>query len=150
MAEVDDQKVWSIIHQELLTTPGATIVEKTQNAWVALKARRRDGVHGTEVNLAAAEHYMYNRFLTGVTGDPLTRLYPSGYLIKKLIFFGLGMEKNMRTDPTNPVLPPSLASVAWGNQGAQDGMKDYKGLNPGAGVQIGTSVKSVKQEAYRK
>lgn len=149
MAEVNDQEVWRIIHQELLITPGQTVVEKVFNAWKALKARRRDGVHATDVNLAAAEHYMYIRFLTGATGDPLTRAYPTGYFIKKVVFFALGKEKDMRTDPNNPVLPPSVASVAWGNQGAEDGMKDYKGLNPAAGVQVGASLDSIKQEAYR-
>ena len=149
MAEVNDQEVWRVIHQELLTTTGETVVEKVRNAWQALKARRRDGAHGTDGDLAAAEHYMYNRFLTGATGDPLTRLYPTGYFIKKVVFFALGKEEDMRTDPNNPVLPPSLASVAWGNQGAEDGMKDYKGLNAATGVKVGASVESVKNEVYR-
>ena len=140
MAEVNHQEVWRIIHQELLITPGETVVAKVGNAWQALKARRRDGAHGTDLNLAAAEHYMYNRFLTGATGDPLTHFYPTGYFIKKVFFFALGKEKDMRTDPNNPVLPPSLASVAWGNQGADDGMKDYQGLNPATGVQVGAFV----------
>jgi hypothetical protein len=149
MAEVDDQEVWRIIHQELLVTPGSTVVEKVGHAWQALKARRRDGSHGTDVNLAAAEHYMYNRFLTGTTGDPLTHILPTGYFFKKVLYFALGKEKDMRTDPSNPVLPPSLSSVAWGNQGADDGMVDYKGLNPAADVHIGASLKVIKDEAYR-
>lgn len=149
MADVDDQEVWRIVNQELLVTSGGTTVEKAGNAWRSLKARRRDGAHGTDTNLAAAEHYMYSRFLTGATGDPLTRLYPTAYFFKKLAFFALGKEKDMRTDPNNPVLAPSVSSVAWGNQGAVDGMGDYKGMNPAAGMKVGASVEAVKQEAYR-
>src|SRR5215471_2422585 len=149
MSQVDDQEVWRLVHQELLLAHGGSVVEKVGAAWQALKARRRDGVHGTDVNLAAAEHYMYNRFLTGATGDPLTRLYPTGYFLKKLAYFAVGKEKSMRTDPNNPVLPPSLSSVAWSNQGAEDGMKDYKGLNPATGVKVGSSLEVIKEEAYR-
>lgn len=149
MADVNDQEVWRLIHQELLVTPGATIVEKVYNAWQAMKARRRDGAHGTDVDLAAAEHYMYNRFLTGITGDPLTHLYPTGYFLKKALFFALGKEKDMRTDPNHPVLPPSLSSVAWGNQGADDGMEDFKGMNPATGAKVGASLETVRNEAYR-
>lgn len=149
MATVDDQAVWRIVHQELLVARGDTVVEKVADAWQTLKARRRDGTHATDENLAAAEHYMYNRFLTGATGDPLTRLYPTGYFFKKLAYFALGKEKDMRTDPRYPVLPPSLSSVAWGNQGAIDGMEDYKGMNPATGVKVGASLESIKAEAYR-
>lgn len=149
MATVDDQEVWRIVHQALSTASGATSVKKAGDAWQTLKARRRDGAHATDVNVAAAEHYMYSRFLTGATGDPLTRLYPTAYFWKKVAYFAMGKEKSMRTDPKNPVLPPSLSSVAWGNQGAIDGMDDYKALNPATGMHVGASLESVKAEAYR-
>ena len=47
------------------------------------------------------------------------------------------------------MLPPSLSSVAWGNQGADDGRDDYKGMNPATGARVGASLASVKSEAYR-
>lgn len=149
MAAVDDQEVWRIVHHELQAAEGDTVVEKAGSAWQALKARRRDGAHATDENLAAAEHYMYSRFLTGATGDPLTRLYPTGYFWKKVAYFALGKEKDMRTDPKHPVLPPTLASVAWGNQGSIDGMADYKGMNPATGVKVGASLEVIKAEVYR-
>ena len=148
-ADVNDREVWRLIHQGLLVTPAATIVEKTHNAWRSMQARRRDGAHGADVDLAAAEHYMYNRFLTGATGDPLTHPYPTGYFLKKALFFALGRENSMRTDANDPVLPPSLSSVAWGHQGADDGMDDYKGMNPATSARVGASLESVKSEAYR-
>ena len=149
MSTVDDQEVWRIVNLELSRASGASVVQTTGYAWPTFKAPRRDGVHATDVNVAAAEHYMYSRFLTGRTGDPLTRLYPTAYFLKKVAFFAVGKEEAMRTDPANPVLPPWLASVAWGNQGAIDGMSDYKSLNAATGMQVGASVEKVKAEAYR-
>jgi hypothetical protein len=147
--KVDDQEVWRIIGLELSLVSGATPVEKSYNAWQRLISRRRDGAHGTDVNLAAAEHYMYIRFLAGLTGDPVTRLAPTGYYLKKRLFFLMGKEKDMRTDERYPVLPPSLDSVAWGNQGAADGLDDYRGANPAAGIRVGKSLEALKGEAYR-
>jgi hypothetical protein len=147
---VDDQIVWRIVNDTLRNhaTAGVSITVVTQAAWLDLRTQRRT-IAPSDENLAAAEHYMYARFLTGVTGDPLVRAAPTVYEIKKWIYFKLGKEKSMRTDPNHPVLPPSMSSVAWGNQGVIDGRKDYRGEHPGAYIgSVGDGVKSLAGDAY--
>lgn len=148
LPEIDHQEVWRIIEQELLLSKGPTVTEQVGKAFRALQARRRDGAHATDVNLAAAEHYMYARFLTGTTGDPLVMAAPVGYALKKKLYFTLGIEDWMRTSPKNPVLPPSIGSVVWGELGVSDGMKDYQGMNGAGSVRIGGSLDALKQGAY--
>jgi len=67
--QVDHKEVWRIVEQTLNhEVTGSTTVEKTGKAFRILQERRRT-VAPTDVNLAAAEHYMYMRFLAGKTGD---------------------------------------------------------------------------------
>ncbi len=148
LPDLDNQEVWRIIEQELLLSKGSYVVEQVGKAFRSLQARRRDGAHATDVNLAAAEHYMYARFLTGTTGDPLVLAAPVGYALKKQLYFTLGIENWMRTSPNNPVLPPSVGSVVWGEMGVADGLKDYQGQNGAGSVRIGGSLEAVKQAAY--
>ena len=105
----------------------------------------------TDVNLAAAEHYMFARYLAGKTGDPLVLAAPTLYALKKVAYFAAGKEKDMRTTPNNPVLPPSIESVVWGTMGVEEGLKDFKGENPTISVEsrTGESLKVLKAEAYR-
>ena len=148
LPDINHQEVWRIIEQELLVSKGGSVVEQVGKAFRSLQARRRDGAHATDVNLAAAEHYMYARFLTGTSGDPLVLAAPVGYALKKQVYFTLGIEDWMRTSANNPVLPPSVGSVVWGEMGVADGMKDYQGMNGGGSVRIGGSLEALKQGAY--
>jgi hypothetical protein len=148
-ANVNNQEVWHIIEQTLNhEVTGTTAVEKTGTAFRLLQQRRRT-VAPLDVNLAAAEHYMYMRFLAGKTGDPLLVAAPTGYAIKKIVFFALGKEKDLRTTPNNPVLPPSVESTVWGSLGVEDGLKDYRGANAATGLKPGASIDALKNEAYR-
>ena len=147
--KVDNQEVWRIIERALnFEVSGSSTVEKSYNAFRLLQTRRRT-VAPLDVNLAAAEHYMYMRFLAGKTGDPLLMAAPTGYALKKTIYFALGKEKEMRTTPNNPVLPPSVESTVWGSLGVSDGLKDYRGSNAATGMKPGAGLQVLKDEAYR-
>jgi hypothetical protein len=110
--------------------------------------RRRQTLEPLNIDLAAAEHYMYARLLAGVTGDPLVSFAPTMYAIKKQLFFALGIEDWMATT-RQPVLPPNKKVHEWGKKGAKDGLADYRDLHPGSGNQLGSSVKALRSEAYR-
>ena len=72
--QVADAVVRSIIDQSLVQQAprtGETIVHRVSRSFRSLQKRRRE-VEPLNVNLAAAEHYMYARFLAGVSGDPFS------------------------------------------------------------------------------
>lgn len=123
--EIDDDDVRRRIGQALLVAPGVNVSERLGNAWQALKAERRTAGGATNVNLAAAEHYLYARFLASVTGDSAAAALPLGYYLKKKIYFLLGKEASLRTDPSFPSLAPQFGTVVWGQKGVNDGLGDY-------------------------
>ena len=128
---------------------GSKTTEWVTAAFHLLRDRRRT-VAPLDVNLAAAEHYMYARALAGKTGDPLVLAAPSLYALKKVYKFARGQEKDMRTSPGNPVLPPSIESTVWGSLGVTDGLKDYRGENPATGFKVGSALPSLAGDAYNK
>ena len=147
--KVDHQEVQRIIEQALNhESSGMKTTDRVFAAFRVLQERRRTKAP-LDVNLAAAEHYMYARALAGKTGDPALIAVPTAYGVKKAIYFALGKEKAMRTTPNNPVLPPSVESVVWGTLGVEQGLKDYRGENPSVGMKFGTALPALKSEAYR-
>jgi hypothetical protein len=141
----------------------SNVVERTYYAWAYLRGMRRLGdddlcrklsitvpivpTAPTDLDLADAEHYMYARFLAGSTGDPTTSTLVGGYEVIKVLRLSMGNEKDLRTDPRFPVLPPSLDSVGWGLSGADDGLADYKGLHAGKTGKVGSALAANKQFA---
>src|SRR5262245_54762063 len=95
MPKVNDALVKHIIEDSLLKENGGTINEKVYKAFRTLQGRRRTNKEWTNVELAAAEHYMYSRFLAGATGDPLALAAPSIYNLKKKVFFFLDIQDLM-------------------------------------------------------
>jgi hypothetical protein len=80
-----------IITDALTKETGATINEKVYKAFRTLQARRRSK-EWVNVELAAAEHYMYARFPCWATGDPSFILPPNWYNLKKKVFFELDIQ----------------------------------------------------------
>ncbi len=147
--KVDHKEVQRIIEQTLNhESAGLKTTDRVYNAFRVLQDRRRTKAP-LDVNLAAAEHYMYARSLAGKTGDPAMIAVPTAYALKKAAYFVLGKEKDMRTTPNNPVLPPSVESVVWGTLGVEEGLKDFRGENPSVGMKVGSSLPALRQEAYR-
>jgi len=146
--KVNHREVQRIIEQTLNhEVSGEKTTDKVGAAFALLRERRRT-VAPTDVNLAAAEHYMYARYLAGKTGDPMVLAAPTIYALKKTLYFALGKEKAMRTSPNNPVLPPSIESVVWGTLGVEQGLKDFRGENPSVGLKAGAAIRSLAGDAY--
>lgn len=146
MSRINEAEVKRIINNALLNATGDTIVEKSAIAFRALQKRRRTA-EWVNMELAAAEHYMYMRFLAGSTGDSITSYAPSLYNLKKRIFFALDIQDLMRTTDY-PCLPPSKESVAWGEKGVQDGLQDFKDLNPNKDLQLGAALSPLAKGSY--
>jgi hypothetical protein len=141
----------------------AAVVERTQYAWAYLRAMRRLGddplakglgilapvvaTAPNDLDLADAEHYLYARFLAGDTGDPSTRGLVVAYELAKVVKYATNDEKNLRTDPRFPVLPPSLSAVDWGLKGVNDGLADFAQANPGKSGNVGAAYKANKDMA---
>jgi hypothetical protein len=146
MPKVNEAIVKRIIEDALTKEKGATINEKVYKAFRTLQARRRSK-EWNNVELAAAEHYMYARFLAGATGDPAVLAAPNLYNLKKKVFFALDIQDLMATSKY-PGLPPSDESVSWGERGAGDGLMDFKGANPATDFKVGEALKPLVKGSY--
>ena len=147
---VADSVVRSIITVSLaqqVLRPGETIVHRVSKSFRSLQKRRRE-VEPLNINLAAAEHYMYARFLAGTSGDPSVRLAPTLYGLKKRLYFALGIQEKMATTQ-NPVLPPNDAVERWGTSGASDGLLDYTNTTGKPASNYGKAVTILATEARR-
>ncbi len=147
---VNDAVVTEIITQSLARVPARsakTTVERVWQAFVSLQARRRQ-VEPLNLDLAAAEHYMYARYLAGASGDPTVKLAPTLYGLKKRVYFALGIEQRMATTHL-PVLPPSQAVERWGQQGAVAGLADYTAVTGRPAINLGGAASALLSEARR-
>lgn len=123
-----------------------TVIEINYLAWQILKtAIRGDHAHryDDDYDAAAAEHYMYIRFLAGKTGDPTCHTAPVLYAAKKLFDQVLGRLQTGQAQGGHPVLPANPYIVAWGQSGVVDGLADYKATSIGAGYKVGAAVESL-------
>lgn len=91
---------------------------------------------------------MYARFLAGVSGDPLVKLAPTAYGLKKRLYFALGIQERMATT-RNPVLPPNSAVERWGSTGASEGLTDYTDATGKPATNYGSAVSALVKEARR-
>ncbi len=108
-------------------------------AFRALK-RLREGYSSLDTELAAAEHYMFMRYLARSTGDRLTVALPAGYDVKKRVFGARGKEQAMRVKDDNPTHPPDINVLKWGTHGATEGLKDFKRTRPEDRGLLGSSL----------
>ncbi|KVC78238.1 hypothetical protein [Burkholderia ubonensis] len=94
--QVSDEVVQSTINRAILRARGGEgdIVDQVSRAFRSLQSLRRTD-RPEDINLAAAEHYMYARFLAGATGDPLVKATPVLYGAKKRVYFALGIQDRM-------------------------------------------------------
>ena len=146
MPKVNEAMVIRYIENALAKETGGTINEKIGKAFRSLQSKRRSK-EWIDPDLAAAEHYLYARFLAGNTGDPSVWKAPRLYNIKKKIFFALEIE-NLMTTSEYPCLPPTEESVAWGERGALDGLNDFKFMNPATDFKVGEALKPLSKSVY--
>jgi hypothetical protein len=132
---------------------------RAQDAWALLQSIRQHspgpaavalGITGIPnipdadkfMNLAYAEHFLYSRFVVGVTGDidgqnALTYGYEGA---KAKAYY---LDKNtdqFKVSPYKPV-PPSLDAIGWGVKGSEQGLKDWQKEHPGQKPVFGPAIK---------
>lgn len=147
---VADSEVRSIIDRTLIqfaARPGENIVHRVSRSFKALQKRRRE-LDPLNINLAAAEHYMYARFLAGTSGDPSVKMAPVLYGLKKRLYFAFGIQERMATSK-NPVLPPNAAVERWGTDGAKAGLIDYTTTTGLSATNYGNALSALATEARR-
>ena len=146
MPYINDAAVTRIITAEIAKFTGPTITDRVYQAFRSLQARRRSKEWNNQ-ELAAAEHYMYARYLAGRTGDPMVVASPDLYDMKKQVFVALDIQSLMNTTDY-PGLPPSPEMVKWGKKGATDGLMDFRMANPTTGFQTGAALKPLAKGSY--
>ena len=147
---VNDSVVQILIDQSLAQHPpqaGESIVFRVSRSFRTLQERRRT-VEPLNINLAAAEHYMYARFLAGVSGDPTVVFALTIYGFKKHVYFALGIQDRMATT-SMPVLPPNDACQRWGTRGANDGLLDYTVSTGKPATNYGNALSALLTEGRR-
>lgn len=157
-ASVDDQRVKQWIAGSLSvsqvdaqnTLDAAVDTERTadveRESWRRLK-RCRDGGKSLDLNLAAAEHYMFMRFATGKAGDTGYRRLPQWYETFKTMAVRADLEKHIQSSD-QPVSPPNGEVTRWGNIGVERGLKDYQTRENKAPSDSGLSFLSLAGTAY--
>ncbi|WEF34241.1 hypothetical protein [Pseudoduganella chitinolytica] len=120
-----------------------SVVKVNRVAWgFLMETIRGDTRHRYDYDFdaAAAEHYMYIRFLAGNSGDPTCHTAPTLYALKKVFYQLLGRLQEDQAQGGHPVLPSNPYIVAWGQKGVMDGLADYKSLSKGADYQVGAAM----------
>lgn len=138
---LDDQKVvdWILISIDKENEVGANesilsgniALGKVEKGWARLKACR-DAGNSLDLHLAAAEHYMYARYLSSDDGDTNYRKLPKWYETIKKMATEKGLEDYLKTSD-QPLSQTDGRVTAWGNKGVEAGLLDYekrKGKKP--------------------
>jgi hypothetical protein len=132
---VDNDRVQKIVNEAISKAGGGGDIccGAIGNAWRALKAQRdvKPGPGETpaslDLELAAAENYMYARFsvCTGFVGRWQMQQLTMMYYESKLI----GIDSR---STGNPQSPHDMGVANWGLRGANEGEADRKRCNPNA------------------
>lgn len=98
-------------------------VDALNYAWGRLKLCRDSG-KSLDLNLAAAEHYMFARYIANDTGDTMLREAPKWYEQFKSFSTNELFQKFLQTtdQPTSPV---DADVRRWGEAGVERGLKEY-------------------------
>lgn len=101
-------------------------------AFRALQAMRQQPGKSLDLDLAAAEHYMFTRFMvcTGTVSKTQMKALVVGYDVKKVLDRARG-NPDAEQVTANPVSPPDWDVVLWGLSGADDGKDDHDRCNAG-------------------
>jgi hypothetical protein len=110
--------------------------ELAQNrlAFRAIKDFRNGGGDSSDESLAAAEHYLFSRFMVSncvVNYDQMTLMVLGYDSIKAIAQTNDYTEMAMRHNKSRPTSKVSVDSIKWGMQGIKDGNDDRERLTPG-------------------
>jgi hypothetical protein len=114
------------------------------NAFRALQAQRQQPGHSLDLDLAAAEHYMFARWMvcTGFVSPTQMRVLTSGYDLKKRLDRLLG-SPNREQVTSNPVSPPDRDVVRWGHLGVDAEAVDHDVCNAGTKPPLWRSLEEI-------
>jgi len=110
-------------------------------AWQRLK-RCRDSGNSRDLNLAAAEHYLFGRFVAGENGDTRYRDLPDLYESVNSAASKLGAERVV-VKTRKPLPATNKKVMEWGKKGIEKGLEDYEawsGQKPGPGIDAWPTV----------
>jgi RHS repeat-associated protein len=124
-ARVSNQDTHRLIQEALDSARGHTAAERVANAWKSLNRRRLRG--DTNIDLAAAEHYLYMRHILSKHG---WIMYLPMAVMQDVYTLGKYLGITYRESDAPPA-PPSREDWEWTVQGADDGLRDFQGrTNP--------------------
>ena len=125
MSSVNDQRVYQIIKETLRNSMGSSIHEHLSSAWEIINYEREEN-HPGDVDYAAAEHYLYSRWIvswTGVIGWVIIAISAGGYDLAKK-YLPESVRSKLKSGE-GPVTPYAKGDVQWSHRGANDGKIDF-------------------------
>jgi len=131
---VDGKRVETLIADYRGRFPAAASdLERNRLAFLAIKAFRNSAGDSTDESVAAAEHYLFSRYMVSnviVAYDQMMLMVLGYDGIKAIAQTNNFLEMAMRHNPTRPTSKVSTASIAWGLRGVKDGNNDRERLVP--------------------
>lgn len=103
---------------------GRLATDKVLGGWQRLKNCRDSGM-SNNLELAAAEHYLFARYLANKDGDTEYRDFPKMYESLKTWATENDLKSYLQTT-SEPVSPVSKEVTRWGELGIEQGLEDYK------------------------
>ena len=128
---VDDATVQQLIAQALAAAgPATECCDQTERAFRDLQKRRQRPGNSLDLNLAAAEHYLFARWMvcSGAVSAMQMRAIVVGYDLKKALDRLRG-KANAEQVTANPVSRPDAGVVRWGLAGVGAGGADHDRCN---------------------
>jgi hypothetical protein len=131
---VDEKVVQRLIDDYQGRFLGVDQLERDRLAFRAIKDFRNGLGDSTDESLAAAEHYLFSRYLVSnaIVSTRQATLMVLGYDgIKAIAQTSDRTEKAMRHNPDRATSRVSTDSVSWGLKGIDDGQADLDAADPG-------------------
>lgn len=103
------------------------------DAFRSLQEHRQKRGNSLDLNYAAAEHYLFARWMvcSGEVSSTQMKVLVAGYDAKKWLDSKRG-SPNREAVTANPVSPPSWEVMCWGLKGCDEGGADKLRCNPSA------------------
>lgn len=123
---------------------------KVEIAFRYLQALRRKPGRSLDLELAAAEHYLFARWMVcaGVVRPYQMRLLVVGYDLKKTLDKATG-DPNKEATTSNPVSPPDIGVTAWGLKGVSDGDEDHERCNQAVSPPYWTPIEDILGQSVK-
>jgi len=142
---VNDSNVRNLIHRAMSNAvTGGGCCGQVEVAFRSLQTTRRLPGRSLDLDLAAAEHYLFARFMvcTGTVSGTQMRILVVGYDAKKWIDRARGKPDSEATTG-NPVSPPDSDVVRWGLTGVNEGASDHDRCNASVSPPVWRSLEEV-------